>query len=585
MTTPYSYRYATGDGATTAFSFPFPYLSKSHIHAYVAGSEVSFSWANSSTLSIYPAPPAGVSVKIQRVTPKDAAPVVFEDGSTLSEDDLNDVTMYELYWSQETEDGVDESIEGAIEAAQSAEASAAAAQASADQAATATTFKQVGASAVGRSYQDKMREWVTVTDFTKGRADETAALAAAFAAGSVVRIPQGFALPVCNAPIPNGCTLIVDGVLQMVNGGPQGSAIISLPSGSAGQRIIGSGSINGNKANQSGQNWQMLIYGANCVDVQIQLATALQNYFPGSIDAAIDVGAIHFEGGSFIDVAVRLLSDYGREGIFLHGSADSTVHNSLTRGGADSWSGVQASGPSSARNVIDSVRSYYAGASGIGCDSQDSLVSSCLVYANTYQNGFNFGHSGQPSNGTTVLNCTSVNAGTQGTGTNDFNGFSVVNGTSDVQLIGCRAKGAYKHAFNVSSSATNVYLTRCKGSASVIGYGLSTFGAYVEATDCDFRGNTAGPYLRGTGSTEKFKNVRLTDDPMSGFLAINGIPPGTGATLTNGNIKSSMLPKIFPSNSASQTAQPFLKTVNDGSLVVDFMSQPGGGTGVRWQID
>jgi hypothetical protein len=207
-----------------------------------------------------------------------------------------------------------------------------------------------------------------------------------------------------------------------------------------------------------------------------------------------------------------------------------------------------------------------------------------MAYANRYFHGFNLGHAGQPSDGTVLMNCYSENAGTEGASTTEHDGFCISNGTQNVRLIGCRAKNAYKHAFNVSSGANNVRLFDCEGTGARAGYGLNSYGAYIEATDCDFRGNLGGAYLRGSGSTESFRNVRLSDDPMFGYTAINGLVPGSGITVSNANILQSMLPSIMPGNAATQTAGVFLKTINDKNFVVDFLTVPGGGAGFRWRI-
>ena len=61
-----------------------------------------FSFITSSTLDINPAPANNAVVRIARVTPND--PIVnFRDGETLTEADLDKVSLQSLYLAQESE--------------------------------------------------------------------------------------------------------------------------------------------------------------------------------------------------------------------------------------------------------------------------------------------------------------------------------------------------------------------------------------------------------------------------------------------------------------------------------------------------
>lgn len=95
----FSYSYPSTDGVTTNFSVPFPYLSRSHVHAMVDGSEVSFSWISSGVIRISPAP-SGV-LKIYRETPVDTNPTSYTDGSILLSSDLNLQSVFTLMVLQE----------------------------------------------------------------------------------------------------------------------------------------------------------------------------------------------------------------------------------------------------------------------------------------------------------------------------------------------------------------------------------------------------------------------------------------------------------------------------------------------------
>jgi hypothetical protein len=97
-----SFVLTNGDGATTNFAVPFQYLDISHVHVYVSGTEKSFTWINSSTIQVSPAPASGtLNVEIRRVTPRDAALVDYQNGSVLGESDLDRTAQQSLFISQE----------------------------------------------------------------------------------------------------------------------------------------------------------------------------------------------------------------------------------------------------------------------------------------------------------------------------------------------------------------------------------------------------------------------------------------------------------------------------------------------------
>lgn len=107
---PYSYVQYTGNGSTTNYAFSFPYLESTHIKVRVNGTITSYTFLNSSTVTISPAPASGAIIDIRRETPKDNPPVDFTDGSVLLESDLDLLAKFSLYTAQESSDGVSDSI-------------------------------------------------------------------------------------------------------------------------------------------------------------------------------------------------------------------------------------------------------------------------------------------------------------------------------------------------------------------------------------------------------------------------------------------------------------------------------------------
>jgi|GEM_PF-1624366 len=102
----YSEELGYGDGSMTVFTVPFKYLAKDHVKVYVDGEEVSFEWLTDFSISITPAPAAGVPVLRRRITPIDKAEVDFRDGSNLEERDLDVQSDQLLFVTQEANDAL-----------------------------------------------------------------------------------------------------------------------------------------------------------------------------------------------------------------------------------------------------------------------------------------------------------------------------------------------------------------------------------------------------------------------------------------------------------------------------------------------
>lgn len=102
--------YPTVDGATSIFNVTFGYINRSHVKAFVDNVEVTFTWLTGSSVQLDATPSAGATVKLQRITPRDARLVDFEDGSTLSGQDLDTNSLQSFYIAQEVLDENDENL-------------------------------------------------------------------------------------------------------------------------------------------------------------------------------------------------------------------------------------------------------------------------------------------------------------------------------------------------------------------------------------------------------------------------------------------------------------------------------------------
>jgi Phage T7 tail fibre protein len=107
----YSYVTYTGTGSLTNFTFPFQYLDKNNISVTVDGNPVSFTWLNDSTITVSPAPAVDTKVVIGRQTEKSTLLVDFNDGSVLTEKDLDTANRQVFFMTQESLDNSAQSLE------------------------------------------------------------------------------------------------------------------------------------------------------------------------------------------------------------------------------------------------------------------------------------------------------------------------------------------------------------------------------------------------------------------------------------------------------------------------------------------
>lgn len=103
----YSTASYTGDGSNTIFSVPFPYLDREHVEVFVDGAATSFSWLTDTSVTVSPAPAAGLPVLVKRTTPLSDKVVDFVNGSSLGEQDLDLAVDQLLYSAQEAIDAVE----------------------------------------------------------------------------------------------------------------------------------------------------------------------------------------------------------------------------------------------------------------------------------------------------------------------------------------------------------------------------------------------------------------------------------------------------------------------------------------------
>jgi hypothetical protein len=452
------------------------------------------------------------------------------------------------------------------------------------------TYPALGA--VLQTVQGRLEHYVSVKDFGAvgdGVTDDTAAIQAAIDAVSSVEFPAGYTFVTSGNTIGSNKTLVINGTVLLKAASPIGAKMFvndNQVGGNTNIKMLGDGVLDGNKANQTGVTdtvWHTLVDIDNCDYFEFAVAKITGNYFPIAVTAGNTTGAVYIRNSDYVSVHDSLATDYGREAFWCETCNESSMTNLKGVGGTDSWSVVQFSGN---RNIASNIYANNAGAAGASFDITNSTISNVVNYNNRFQNGVNFGHAGIPADYSTATNIVSINAAIGSTNA----GIQVAASTVGFVLDGFQVSGSAGPGVRVSDGSDNI---RISGGISTgnTGFGLVLFTAAATdlprfyVSNVDLRGNTAGDYSRSGGTVaELFRNVRLSDDPMVGFQAINGLGIGGTVTVTNGNVVSTSVITANASNLAGANAVPLVQSIVDGSFVIQTVNSGGGGAGLRYYI-
>lgn len=97
----------TTSGTTDVFSVTIPYLERDDIAVTLNGAPITFTWLSDNQIKVDGGNPAsGLTLVIQRTTDIDGQKVDYEDGSTLTETDLNTTAEQNLYAIQELQEQI-----------------------------------------------------------------------------------------------------------------------------------------------------------------------------------------------------------------------------------------------------------------------------------------------------------------------------------------------------------------------------------------------------------------------------------------------------------------------------------------------
>jgi len=444
-------------------------------------------------------------------------------------------------------------------------------------AASTTDFLQSGAGAVVRNFRDKLRETVSVKDFGAvgdGMTDDTAAIQAALDSGVIkIAFPAGSTYVTTGNTFYSDQTLVIDGILKLAPNQPIGATMLKNDDpvgGNSNIVITGTGTIDGNRANQTGSTaavWHTLVYFENCQHVEFSVKNAKGNYYPRTVVAG-STGAVYAKNSSYVVFQNSTITDWSREGFWIENSDNSKMLNLIAFGGDDSYSGYQFSGN---YNEADNLYAENAGASGGSMDSQYSTYSNLVARDCKFFWGWGFGHGGIPASYSTANNIVSINNGLLGT-TPSKGGIGIVNGTEEFTLTNFYCANNTGRGLNCSAGADKIKIAhgRCTGNSD---FGMLLFGASSAITfdvaDVDLRGNTVSSFSTVGGSASiRFRNVRLSNDPFEVAVGLQGIPAGGSITVSNGNLTAWSDIVLTPANPTGAQALPALNAKGSGTLTI-----------------
>ena len=100
----FAFQTYTGNGSTTQYSISFTYIDSTHVKCFLDGVSTTAFSVSGSTVTFNSAPANNVVIRIERQTPLTARLVDFQDGSVLTEADLDMSANQNFFAVQEFSD-------------------------------------------------------------------------------------------------------------------------------------------------------------------------------------------------------------------------------------------------------------------------------------------------------------------------------------------------------------------------------------------------------------------------------------------------------------------------------------------------
>ena len=436
----------------------------------------------------------------------------------------------------------------------------------------------------------------------KGENSDTDALTKCIDFNNFVHIDENTEIYIEPIVLTKSMTIRIDGVVYADRNCPDLCVLISA-TGVDDITIEGHGRIDGNEKNVSSSRMR-LIHFINCNSSTVK-GTYLSNNFIEEANYTVDDCTLLIDGGVNHNIDGIKLRNWGLEGVVLRnvsGSSVSAVNSSSTYGEnggtrCKNYSSVQVHGNN---NRISNITSYNTGASAVGCDSTNSIVSNLNVDTVRYSNGLNLGHPNKPADGTVVSGVVVKNVNDPVNANSA--GVSISNGSKNVQVIGVSVIGSKNRGINISAGSTDIYVSNFFADSCDIA--LSLFGANVKVSGMNTSNCSSGISKQSaadrlilsdidlTGAVTKWvgseENVSGVNVVFNSSYARQGVVKISNETLpvkiTNPNIRTWSTISMVSINENAASKTPYIAAILDGAIQINCVGTPTHYAGVKWFV-
>jgi hypothetical protein len=319
-------------------------------------------------------------------------------------------------------------------------------------------YTQGSTGSVARTVTNKFQETPSVADFgaVGAGADESSAAIAMINALNYLYIPPNFTLVAKNLPLNNSTEVKCDGTMKLPSGCSDFDRLMYADSKS--NIIIDVREIDGNYTGQSGNIGTHLVYLTNCTSPSVNVGYSHDHYIAsGASMPSIDgyrnssTGPLWLYQCDKATFNLGLLSGWGREGVYLQNCTNGVVTVGHCQGSATrntEYSGVQVSGVG---NELLRASVDFAGASGVGFDTQNGIISNILSTRTRENHGVNFGHPSYPASLSVASNIVVDSA--------FLDGIKVSASTTDLTIDNFSVRNAGRYGVSVSDSSVRGKIT------------------------------------------------------------------------------------------------------------------------------
>ncbi|MGJ7388674.1 hypothetical protein [Morganella morganii] len=436
----------------------------------------------------------------------------------------------------------------------------------------------------------------------KGENSDTDALTKCIDFNNFVHIDENTEIYIEPIVLTKSMTIRIDGVVYADRNCPDLCVLISA-TGVDDITIEGHGRIDGNEKEVTSSKMRLIHLTGGGNRHRVYGITLGNNYISEADYTGYAESTLWIDGGVEHEVRGVRLVDYGLEGISVCAErsviADIISTSSWGKTGGTRCLNYSTLHTLGANFIVTNISSYNTGASAIGIDSTDSVVTDINVDTVRWSNGVGLGHPGKPASRTIVSNCVIKNV-MQPPGSNRA-GVGVSEST-DVQLnnisvVNSTVQGVNISAFADRVSVTNLYAENCDTALSMFRANVSITGMSVKACKNGISKQNAddklilsnvdltGADTKILGSEDNISGVNVTFDssfPRQGVAKISNetLP----VKITNPNIRPWSTISITPTSANSASSLPYITAIQYGILQIGAVNSPVHYAGIKWYV-